>query len=193
MRFLRSADFDRMGDFDDEGAVGGGGSLGDAAGRRQRHGTACRVLVVGEPSHTCADEKDRDSGGDEASAPQDAGAARGLEAGDAQASRHRLNELVVQRRPQCGALAALGRDLLALLGMARQERLDLRAPLRRQAVIDIGLQLVFPDGNVVATHFTLRSRVTRPPSTIERSFLRALDSLDITVPIGRSRMRAAWS
>ncbi len=105
----------------------------------------------------------------------------------------RLAELVLQLRAQGGAVAALGGDRFALFEMARQEGVDDGTARGRQAVVDVSLQLVFPDGNVVADHFTLRSRVTRLPSTIERSVLRALDSLDITVPIGRSRMRAAWS
>ena len=116
-----------------------------------------------------------------------------LEGGDAQPGGDRFGRLALELGAQAGPLPALGRDPFPQFGMTRQVRLDGRAARSVEAFVDERLQLVFTDGNVVSRHFTLRSRVTRPVSTIERSFCRALDSLDITVPIGRPRMRAASS
>ena len=122
-----------------------------------------------------------------------AGAPRGLEGGDAQAGRDGLGGLALELGAQAGPLATLRRDPLAELGMARQMRLDGVTARPVEAFVDERLQLVFANGNVFARHFTLRSRATGPRSTIERNLCLALDSLDITVPIGTPRTRAVSS
>ena len=149
--------------------------------------------AAGEPAGTGADHEERDRGGEQARAPDQARAPRRLQGGDAQAGRDGLGSLALELGAQAGALAALGRDPLPELGMARQICLDSRAARLVQSFVDERLQLVFANGNVFARHFTLRSRATGPFSTIERSLCLALDSLDITVPIGTPRMRAASS
>ncbi len=85
------------------------------------------------------------------------------------------------------------RHALHDLGVKGQVSFHRRQSFASQAAVDECLQIVFADGATVLGHFTLRSSGTRPVSRIDRSRCLARDSLDITVPIGRPRMRAAAS
>ncbi|MNG26026.1 hypothetical protein D3C84_1109530 [compost metagenome] len=81
-------------------------------------------------------------------------------------------------------------DLAGLLGIGGQVQLYRPPTLRVQALVDIGVQLVF--GRDQLTHFNLRNTGDAVvPSASSRSATRARDKRDITVPIGTPRAWAA--
>ena len=86
---------------------------------------------------------------------------------------------------------AISRDALALFGSRCEPGLDFLVPIFRQATVGVGLQLCFADRLAHLTSFSLV--VAGWPSIIVRSFSRARDRRDMTVPIGMPSVRATSS
>ncbi len=109
MRFLLHADFDRMGDFDHEGAEG----RRARSARRWSWARASRTpasMLVGEPSGRCTDHEDRQRRRDGPHRDDPATASRRAEVGDAQSRRYRFGELRVELAAQESAVPAFRGD-----------------------------------------------------------------------------------
>jgi hypothetical protein len=88
--------------------------------------------------------------------------------------------------------AAVGRNALGILGTRSKPGLDGAAALIGQPAVGVRLELGIADLRLVA-HFTSFSLAEGCPSIMLRSFSRARDSRDITVPIGMPSVRATSS
>ena len=83
-------------------------------------------------------------------------------------------------------------DALGFFRSRREPRFDGAAPLLGQPSIGVGLQLRFGDRELAhLTSFSLVEGVC--PSIMARSFSRARDRRDITVPMGMPSVRATSS
>ena len=87
---------------------------------------------------------------------------------------------------------AISRDALALFGPRREPGFDGLVPLLGQAAVGVGLKIGFGDG-LVAHLTSLSFAAAGWPSIIARSFSRARESRDMTVPIGMPSVRATSS
>ena len=111
--------------------------------------------------------------------------------GTLQSLWHRLVQHAVVARAQLFGDAPIGLDALCIVRMRREPCRDRAAPLFRQVAVGIRLQVCFGYG---FAHFTTFSLAGAPcPSIIARSFSRARESRDITVPIGMPSVRATSS
>ena len=105
--------------------------------------------------------------------------------------RHRLVQHAVVGRAHLLADAPVAFDALRILRMRGEPRRDRGAPFLRQVAVGVRLQVVIADR---LAHFTTFSfAATGCPSIDARSFSRARDRRDITVPIGMPSVRATWS
>src|SRR6185503_2209843 len=108
------------------------------------------------------------------------------------AARHGLLQHRVVQLAQAFAEAPVSLDPLRLVGMRVEPRIDRRLLLGIDAAVGIGVQLAL-GGLSRFAHFTTFRRVAPWPSIMARSFSRARESRDITVPIGMSSVRATLS
>ena len=107
--------------------------------------------------------------------------------------RDRLGEHRIVSSAQCLAETAVGGDALRVLGARGKPGFDLGLAFGAESPVGVGLQVGFRDGGFRA-HFTTFSLAAAPwPSIIMRSFSRARDRRDITVPIGMPTARATSS
>ncbi len=83
-------------------------------------------------------------------------------------------------------VGALLFDAAAQSRLRGKECLDLALPIRCEAAIDEGLDIVIADRTRARHHFSLRNGVTLLPSSSVRRRSRARLRRDITVPIGTS-------
>ena len=107
---------------------------------------------------------------------------------DLEPLRHRLVGDGVVARMQRLRHRAPRSHPLGIVGMRREPRLDIAATLRRQFVVDIGVQLVFGDGNLWVGHGRCLSRSLSGRSlSIENHFSASLPS----APAGEAGTKAS--
>ena len=108
-------------------------------------------------------------------------------------ARHRLGEQRLVGRAHFVIQPAIGSDALGFFRPRGEPGLDRGVPIGREAAVGIGLQIGLGNRQLFAHFTTLRRAAASCPAIIARSFSRARDRRDITVPIGMPSVRATSS